>query len=336
MESVRSIYLLKKFIANTSTLEELKETERLFSEGVDDKIWMQVLAEHEKTFSSSQKFSSSPKVQERLAKIRLHILTISGKPSKRYFPLQRKLIPWAAVAATLLIALVSYPQLRNIVKQNIFPVKQELLSVGQQTQKVNTPDGSEIWINSNSTFKYPSEFSNKQREVILEGQGFFNVKKNPDKPFVVHAGNLKIKVLGTSFDVQSYRQEEEVIVTLATGKIEIELASEKPAQKAVLIPGEQFVYNKSLNKYTIKNVDPYTGYAWKDGLLLFDQQPLSKIAKALERSYGVVFVFENRQLGNEKITFRGKNENLDNIMEILSFTAGFSYSVDGKKITISY
>ena len=336
MEYLRSIYLLKRFIANTSTPEELEETERLFSEGVDDKIWIEVLAEHEKTFSTSQNFSSSPKVQERLAKIRLHISTISGNSSKRYLSLRRKLIPWAAIAATLLIALVFYSQLQDTVKQNIFPVKQELLFVGQQTQKVNTPDGSEVWINSNSTFKYPSEFSDKQREVILEGQGFFNVKKNPDNPFVVHAGNLKIKVLGTSFDVQSYREEEDVIVTLATGKIEIELATGKPAQKAVLIPGEQFIYNKSLNKYTIKNVDPYTSYAWKDGLLLFDQQPLSKVVKALERSYGVVLVFENKQLGSRRITFRGKNENLDDIMEILSFTAGFSYAVDGKKITISY
>lgn len=334
-ESIRTIYLLKKFIANTFTAEELKETEQLISEGIDEEIWMKVLTEHEKTFSTGKNVPASPKAMERLEWIRSQLAGPAGNNHKRHFPL-RMLIPWATIAATVLIAVLFYPQLQSFIKQGSPFSDQQLVSVGYQPQMVNTPDGSEIWVNSSSTLKYPSEFSGEQREVFLEGEGFFKVKKNPDKPFIVHAGDLKIKVLGTSFDVQSYLKDDEVTITLATGKVEIAFGPAQSGQKAVLAPGQQFVYNKSLNEYVIKKIDPYTSYAWKDGLLIFDQQPLSEITKVLERYHDVTFVFKDGQLlANKKITFRHKNENMTNILEILSFSAGFSYSVDGKKIFIS-
>ncbi|QGY46057.1 DUF4974 domain-containing protein [Maribellus comscasis] len=334
-EYIRTIYLLKKFIANTSTPEELKETEQLISEGIDDAIWMEVLTEHEKSFSTRQKIPASPKASERLEWIRAQLSGTDRNNRKRHLPF-RSIIPWAAtIAATVLIAVLFYPQLEHFMKKENPAAVMQLASAGNQSQMVNTPDGSKIWVNNNSTLKYPSEFSSEQREVFLEGEGFFNVKKNPDKPFIVYAGEIKIKVLGTSFDVQSYQEDDEVTVTLATGKVEIAFGSGQSGQNAVLSPGQQLVYNKCSNEFIIKKIDPYASYAWKDGLLVFDQQPLDKITKTLERYYNVSFVFKNEQLANKKVTFRQKNEDITSIMEILSFTAGFSYSVDGKEIIIS-
>lgn len=335
-EHNRVIYLLRKFIANTCTPEEFRETEQLISEGIDDAIWMEVLTEHEKNFLTQPERTSSPQARQRLERIRASITAADRtKQNKRiFFPTQ---IRWVAAAASILIAVLLFPQLKSYINSYDQASYIQLTTVEKQRKKINTADGSEIWINNNSSLRYPEQFEDKKREVFLEGEGFFEVTKNPDKPFIVRAGDLSVNVLGTSFDVQSYPEDDEIIITLESGKVEAEWSGSKgnAPRTVTLSPGEQLIYSKTSHQYVIRDVDPYASYAWKDNVLMFDQEPLYRIVKVLERNYGVDIKINDEQLKEKKITFRQNDENMADIMEVLSFSAGFSYSIEEKKIIIT-
>lgn len=154
-----------------------------------------------------------------------------------------------------------------------------------QTKVLRLSDGTLVRLNAGSSLFYPQRFSRlfSRRDVYLDGEAHFDVAKNSSQPFIVHVGNLKVKVLGTHFNVKAYPAEELVTTTLEQGKVKV--YGDKIAM--TLLPDEQAVYNRISGKMTKRSVNSGNYNQWMDGKLLFDQAPLKAIIADLQRRYNV-------------------------------------------------
>ncbi len=213
----------------------------------------------------------------------------------------------------------------NIVKNN----------PNGRKSKIQLPDGTIVWLNSGSTLSYPSKFTNNERVVNLDGQAFFEVKRDTLRPFRVNSSGLVTTALGTSFDINSYsEQNNEIKISLVSGKISIENKSLKTNN--VTLPGEQLIYSIKKQKSVIKSFDLKEVVAWKDKILYFKNASLADVILRLERWYGVDIKLKNAPQKNWNLTGEFKKQSLQRVLERLSFTENFRYSIKGKKVEFKF
>lgn len=189
-------------------------------------------------------------------------------------------------------------------------------------------DGTKVWMNADSKLKYPVRFVGNERRVFLEGEAFFEVKKNT-KPFIVHTSLGEINVLGTSFDVKAYKDETKVYTTLVTGKVRF-----SAGETMEINPGEQIVASSS-GKLEKRIVDVAEYVGWKEGLYVFKEQALEVIMKNLARWYDIHVFYQNSDV--RKIAFTGNLKRYDSIntfMEVLVRTGDVKYKINGNTITL--
>ncbi|MGN1210988.1 MAG: FecR family protein [Candidatus Cryptobacteroides sp.] len=191
------------------------------------------------------------------------------------------------------------------------------------------PDKSTVWINSGSTLKYPTRFDRKARRVEIDGEAYFEVHANPDKPFYVNAfDGLSVKVYGTRFNVSAYSDDENITTTLENGHVDVIVSD----QTLSLIPGEQASYSKLTGEIVRSQVNTYEHTAWKDGRLVLRNASLNQVFKALERKFGVTVSVKGTV--NESETYRAtfRNESLSQILDYLSRTASFSWRFEDTRL----
>lgn len=200
--------------------------------------------------------------------------------------------------------------------------------------KVTFPDGSVVWLNAGSKVKYDSNFAKESRNVALSGEGYFEVSKNEELPFVVNTGNLSVKVLGTKFNLKSYEEDSEVKVTLKEGAVRVGdfLADAAPV---VLEPNQRFTLRKADLAIQVDSVDASHIENWRNGAMTFDKVPLEEIAKELKRLYNIPIQIENDKL--KRIVYYSdfqENVTVEKVLEILSSGNKFRYEVKPELIRI--
>jgi transmembrane sensor len=206
--------------------------------------------------------------------------------------------------------------------QSSSALNQVIIPYGKRSE-ITLADGTHIWLNSGSQLSYPSKFKTDSREVYLSGEALFDVKANPDKPFYVITRDIKIKVLGTSFNVSSYPEDHTVQTVLLRGKVSAG-RNKLFATTVDLIPGERLTYNKNNAQLLKDKVDVKLYSSWINGYLFFKNMPLTEVYTTLERYYNQDIIVED---GLDKITFSGKLDLKDNIKDVLESIA-FASSVN--------
>lgn len=153
------------------------------------------------------------------------------------------------------------------------------------------PDGTHVWINSDSELSFPTQFDSTRREVFLTGEAYFSVTKDKEKPFIVKVNeDIEIKVLGTQFNVQAYQDENTIETTLCEGSVNVSDGK----QKVTLTPSLQAVYSKSTKNLITRKVDTRLYSSWKDGLFVFENKPLEEIMTTLSRWYNIHVFYANQ------------------------------------------
>lgn len=188
-------------------------------------------------------------------------------------------------------------------------------------------DGTKVWLNSKSSLKYPVKFSGNTRDVILEGEAYFEVSKNPHSPFTVKTKSGNVTVLGTHFNVSAYQEDKKFETTLAEGKVKISQISKTGKDESVVLkPGQQArVRNETIR---VAEVDPYGYSAWKDGKFYFENENLKNILDKMERWYNFNVRFEQKSL--EQIKFTGivlKDQPIDQFLDIIRKTSNVKYKI---------
>lgn len=191
-------------------------------------------------------------------------------------------------------------------------------------------DKSEIWLNNKSSIHWDKlEFNKKYREVYLEGQAFFKIERNIHRPFIVHLSDFNIKVVGTSFDVKSYSNEAEIVISLKTGRIMIDgVGTNTLSIKA----GQQFKFNKTTKTGEIREVNIADFIAWRSGQFRYESTELHLIAKAIERWFDVEISIENEDMWNYRLTINQSDSSLKEILDAISYVTGMKYDQNGKRI----
>ena len=191
------------------------------------------------------------------------------------------------------------------------------------------PDGSEVWLNAATTLTYPTAFVGTDREVKLEGEAFFEIKKDAGRPFRVITAQQKTTVLGTRFNVSAYADDPAEIVTLSEGKVRVS-ATDATTVGAELMPGQEAIVRDQIFTRSA-NIEMAT--AWKNGIFFFEETDLSSIMRQLGRWYNVEVKFANQEI---KAKFNGKiprNLSLNNVLKVLELS-DVKFRVEGKVITV--
>jgi ferric-dicitrate binding protein FerR (iron transport regulator) len=253
--------------------------------------------------------------------------------SRRGFSLSALWRYAAVVAIIIAVGCISYWQGEVNVKDTFADISVEA-PLGSKT-KLYLPDGTLVWLNAGSRMTYSQGFGVDNRKVELEGEGYFEVKRNEKIPFFVKTKDLQLQVLGTKFSFRDYPEDHEVVVSLLEGKVGLNnlLREEK---EAVLSPDERAVLNKANGLLTVESVTASNASQWTDGYLFFDEELLPDIAKELERSYNVKIHIANDSLKTFRFygNFVRREQNIQEVLEALASTEKMQYKIEERNITI--
>jgi ferric-dicitrate binding protein FerR (iron transport regulator) len=222
--------------------------------------------------------------------------------------------------------------------------------------KLMLPDGSSVWLNAGSKLTFDKSFDAPLREVFLTGEAFFDVVKNPERPFIIHTIKMDVKVLGTQFNVKAYEQDKTTETSLIKGSVEVFLKN-NPQKKYMLRPNEKLVLLNNpaakITKNPAKNIPPDAApYAeirpltylqgsktniessWIKNILSFEDESFTEVAKKMERWYDVSIEFRNKKWEYHYLKGSFEKENLEQALNALKFSTGFNYIIEGKTIYI--
>ena len=191
--------------------------------------------------------------------------------------------------------------------------------------RISLPDGTQVWLNAGSALSYGSSFNETSREVSLSGEAYFEVAKNPERPFIVDMGNASIRVLGTTFSVKADKGKDQITAVLLEGSIRFE----SPTQQVLLAPDQQLTFIRSTNKIDIQSVNAKENLAWKDGLLKYKSIALCTLLNELEKRYEIPIHIENKRLLDPNVTVSGtfsEDQSLKEILQVISRSLPIKWS----------
>ncbi len=248
---------------------------------------------------------------------------------------------WVKVAAAIVLLLgvtwAIWEQNTNDVQGIVINQRVEKVNPRGQKSSFVLSDGTLVKLNADSKLTFHEKFTDSGRHVYLEGEAFFDVKKDANRPFVVHSGKLTTTALGTSFNVQAYPDEGSVNVALLTGKVLVN-TEDGMSKGVVLLPNDMAAFDKQQRSITKQEFDPEKVLAWKNQTLYFKDAQLIDMLKTLERWYGVRFVLADKDHEDWPTIFTGKfkDKSLEYVLDVLSKNQEtFSYSINEKTITVS-
>jgi transmembrane sensor len=261
---------------------------------------------------------------------------INPRLSQPYFSKWRVIIQRAAAILLLpLLVYSGYLTIRNLSMKTLqeeHVMMQTITSRQGMVTQFSLADGTKVWLNSGSKLQFPLRFTGDMREVKLRGEAFFEVVKNEKQPFRVNAKELKVDVLGTSFNVMSYdddRQSEVVLIegkvslSSENGKVKKEFGTMHPGQRAIFKEESQEVYTSEVE------VDKYS--SWRDGNLIFREDPMEDVIRRLGRWFNVEFVVNDPEIKSYIYTATFRNENLEQVLKLLKLSAPIDYRITESK-----
>lgn len=272
-------------------------------------------------------------------------------------------IKW--MAATTLILLAGW---FFIIKESgssgsntapIVALNSEVSTKNGSRSKVMLPDGTQVWLNAGSKLTYGKDFGTSLREVSLTGEAYFDVVKDSSRPFLIHARNVDIRVLGTAFNVKSYPGDKTTETSLIRGSVEVSIRN-RSKEKIILKPNEKLVVAAESDSINILPSQPQVAKqirtapqvvldqvnyhekeqvivetSWVENILIFDSETFAELAPKLERWYGIKIVFTSQEIQNIRLTGSFKGESLQTALKGLKITANFNYTIKNDTVIIS-
>lgn len=239
----------------------------------------------------------------------------------------------AAVAIVLLglITITAYWQGSRQIQSNFSDIVVEA-PLGSKT-KLTLPDGSTVWLNAGSKMVYSQGFGVSDRRLAFQGEGYFEVEKNDEVPFLVQTHDVNVTVVGTKFNFRNYPEDEEAVVELLEGKVALENQLKEEAVR-YLSPNEKMVLHKATGEMDITSAKVKEVTLWTKNILLFDEDLLPDIVRKLERSYHVRIEIENEDLKQARFygQFNQLEQNIYDVLDMLSETGKLKYHEEGKVI----
>lgn len=342
-----NIKLLSKYIAGESSPEEVKDIEKWLEESTANKeklaklgkIWQ--LASEEKegytVFNTDQNWAV---LQSRIEDDNL-VLANRANSRGSIFGLNSAWSIAVRVAAIFLLAglfgLYTYKTFYTPIPENpAAPLKEITMDAGSRGG-VTLSDGTKVYLNSHSKLILPSVFSADTREVVLEGEAYFDVAKNPNKPFIIKTKGAIVQVLGTSFVVRNYEGDNSVQTVVEEGVVSFRPENRPINEGLILTKGKLARLNLKNNEMVTEQVNDLDVYlSWKEGYLKFSNATMKEVAKQLERKYDIDVEFSSKQIEELHLTAELKSRSMKNVIQTISTSLDLRYKIDKQKVTFSF
>lgn len=207
------------------------------------------------------------------------------------------------------------------------PVYNEVYAMFGTRSSIILGDGTVVWLNAGSSLKYPDKFTQKERQVYLKGEAYFEVKSDVSRPFIVKTSNLLIKATGTKFNVLNYDSNPVSEVALFSGNVSVNKVDGRKDSQLIseLKPNQYLIYNKQTGIKTVTNEDVYKYFAWKDGKLIFRNDPLSEVVKKIGMIFNVDIELQDTTLQNYRYRATFQEESFEEILRLLKLSSPIDY-----------
>ncbi len=319
--------ILVRYFSHTATEEEMS---RILT-------WVNERQENEDLFFSLKeiyaagnweklKTEADTKIQWRKLASEIEKTREDKKSDLKILPVFISLLKYAAVLVIgIFIAITFQKNPKQNFAKPILTQNRVETGIGERS-RVFLPDGTEVWLNACSSVSYSSDYGDSIRNIKLNGEAYFEVKKDKAKPFIVSASGFDVKALGTSFNVSAYDNDKTISAVLVEGSISFEKGEN--STPTILKPGEGFFFSKESNTLKIKNVDTDTYTIWRTGEYRFDQLNFMEVSQKLERLFNIKVVLQNKKISNVRFTGTFKNyESLKQILEVICANSSLNYSI---------
>lgn len=256
------------------------------------------------------------------------------RPKRLQLPYYLKIAAAAAVLVSLTFSLYYFLQEEKPARKVISNTITKTNPAGQKS-RINLPDGSIVWLNAASVIQYDENFTDTSRNITLKGEAYFEVTKDSLRPFNVKTKNLSLVVLGTSFNVNAFENDDLTHIALIEGKLKVAQLNNADAGAVVLEKGEGVAFNRNtttLSKIQLTAADRFTNMSWRDGVLDFNEDDFDSFIKKIERWYDVKVKVTGEPSHNWRIKASFKNEYLSNVLKSIAFNKDFRYELEGKEL----
>lgn len=280
---------------------------------------------------------SSPKVDQKWEDLRSKLLR-GQILEKQFKPSTRLYQTIFRIAGVLVIGMI----LGIIINTTFHSLKNNkdrfLVFTAPKGEKsfVLLPDSTKVWLNGGSMITLTPNYGWTNRKISLTGEAYFEVAKNKRRPFIISTEEVKVKVLGTKFNISAYSDQNEVITTLKEGVIELSSISEDAFKAFTMHKNQMAVFDRSTSKMRLSLVDVETIIAWKENQLIIENEHYLKVFKKLGNWYGVSFIFENNPQIPPNYSMKVKTESLREILEIISVITPIHYQIEGNEVHIVF
>ncbi|WP_236977126.1 FecR family protein [Membranihabitans maritimus] len=239
----------------------------------------------------------------------------------------------AILVATVFLGRDNENPINEVSPENQVAVVHEILITSEKMENIYLPDGSIVYMNEGSKLRYPSEFDSSGREVFLEGEGYFDVKHDPERPFIVRSGNISTRVLGTAFNVRALPDEDEIKVTVTRGKVQV---LEDKKELGVITPDQQIAYNKDSKEFTQMDLNPKKeAVAWKPVEYSLSNLSMSEVAGFISKRWDRKIEFASQEIEGCYLsaTFF-EEDSLEELLNVVCTVVNAKYKFENQKIII--
>lgn len=323
--------LKARFLAGECTEEELIALRDMLKNSPEEK---QELFKEEK-LSDEFKAQFMPRPQLMLAEQRMQAKIREMKAEQQAEHHAHIIGMWRRAAAIAVVCVLGGLAWFYLLHNPISNMQmQVVMASADNDTTVTLPDGTKVWLNKLASIKYPKEFDGSDRKVEIDGEGYFEVTKNPHKPFIVESDVMSVKVLGTVFNFHVDKAHQQASVSLLEGKVRVE--GNHDEGMIVLKPGQKACVDARLGSMTVSETDVYKDAMWHEHKTFFNNASVNEIAKMLENIYDVQVVVDPTI--NQDNTYSGvikEKETIDSVLDLLQNTLPIHYHVKGSKVFIT-
>jgi ferric-dicitrate binding protein FerR (iron transport regulator) len=328
MQKKECVEIFERYVRGNATDDEIKRLSHWIRSNQEISSWLE-----QQILASSPSIDSDVQIRM-LENIKVELnaankkdKTINHQTSKGFS------IKWLIrVAAMLILPAITAAAMYLYMSKNDIVATPLIIAVERgQKANITLPDGSKAWLNSQSKLTYSADYNVENRRLQLDGEAYFEVAHNPEKPFIVESNDIEIEALGTAFGVKAYNEDNIISSILMEGKVRVTT----PDGASILMPNERVIYDKTSRKKSqskVANATDFTG--WMHNELRFENESLEEIAKNIQRIYNTEIIFASEQLKNQRYTGTVNNNSLESVLNIITLTSPVSFQIDEQQVTL--
>jgi len=328
MQKEECVEIFERYIQNRANVDEVKRLSQWIKNNHEISLWLeQQILDSSSTIDSEVQMRMLKNIQNEIYSNSEYDEIFDKQHNIRF-----QLNKWMRIAAMFLLPLFTAAGMYLYMSKEKSSTAPLIIAVDRgQKANIILPDGSKAWLNSQSKLTYSADFNVKKRELQLDGEAYFEVAHNPEKPFVVRSSDIAVEALGTAFGLKAYNDDNIISSILMRGKVKVTT----PDGESILTPNERVLYDKTTHKTTQSNVPNATDFTgWIHDELRFENESLVDIAKTIQRIYNVEIIFASSQLKNQRYTGTVNNNSLESVLNTITLTSPISFQINNQQVTL--